>query len=29
MQGLTVHIDRRQEVVGAELLGDYSRVLRR
>ncbi|HEU5159323.1 MAG TPA: NACHT domain-containing protein [Streptosporangiaceae bacterium] len=29
MQGLTVHVDRRQEVVGAELLGDYSRVLRR
>jgi hypothetical protein len=28
-QGLTVHVDRRQEVVGAELLGDYSRVLRR
>jgi hypothetical protein len=29
MQGLAVHVDRRQEVVGAELLGDYSRVLRR
>ncbi|HEX6470400.1 MAG TPA: NACHT domain-containing protein [Streptosporangiaceae bacterium] len=29
MEGLTVHVDRRQEVVGAELLGDYSRVLRR
>ena len=28
-RGLTVHVDRRQEVVGAELLGDHSRVIRR